>query len=306
VIGTDASKFGRLITAMVTPFDDRLRLDFDAVDRLISHLIQTGTTAVVVSGTTGEAPTLEDNEKRDLLKHVIKRSSAQLKVIMGTGYNSTAKSVKATKEAEDLGADGVLVVAPYYNKPSQAGIIEHFCQIAQETKLPVILYNIPGRTGVNVQSETTIELAERLGNLYALKDSTGSVDQAAEIAGRARHDFRIYSGDDYMTLPMLSVGACGVVSVASHIIGQQIVQMMDDFFAGKLDQARQLHYRWLELFKGLFAVTNPTCIKYALSTMNLCKTNMRAPLVPLNETQRTALDNLLRTNQIGSATTFVR
>jgi 4-hydroxy-tetrahydrodipicolinate synthase len=300
LIGTDASKFGRLMTAMATPFDDDLSLDLLAIDKLVTHLIETGTTSIVVSGTTGESPTLEDSEKRELLGRVIKRADGQAKVVMGTGYNSTAKSIKATREAEDLGADGVLVVAPYYNKPSQIGMIEHFSQIAKATSLPVILYNIPGRTGVNVEVGTTIELSKRCPNLYALKDSSGSVEQAASIAGSARDDFRIYSGDDYLALPFLSIGGCGVVSVASHLIGKPITEMMDHFFAGRLDQARALHYQWLPMFKGLFAAPSPTCLKYALSTLNLCKNKLRGPLVPLDEQQCETMAKLMRAGNISS------
>jgi 4-hydroxy-tetrahydrodipicolinate synthase len=300
VIGTDASKFGRLMTAMATPFDDDLSLDLLAIDKLVTHLIETGTTSIVVSGTTGESPTLEETEKRELLSRVIKRAAGQAKVIMGTGYNSTAKSIKATREAQELGADGVLVVAPYYNKPSQQGMIEHFTQVAGATRLPVILYNIPGRTGVNVEVETTLELSRRCPNLHALKDSTGSVDQSALIAGQARADFRIYSGDDYLALPFLSIGGCGVVSVASHLIGKPLTEMIDHFFAGRLDQARSLHYEWLPLFKGLFVAPSPTCLKYALSTLNLCKNKLRGPLVPLDEKQCETMAKLMRAGNISS------
>jgi 4-hydroxy-tetrahydrodipicolinate synthase len=300
VIGTDASKFGRLVTAMATPFDDDLSLDLLAIDKLVTHLIETGTTSIVVSGTTGESPTLEDSEKRELLTRVIKRAAGQAKVIMGTGYNSTAKSIKATREAEELGADGVLVVAPYYNKPSQIGMIEHFRQVAGSTRLPVILYNIPGRTGVNVEVSTTLELARHCPNLHALKDSTGSVEQAATIAGEARADFRIYSGDDYLALPFLAIGGCGVVSVASHLIGKPMTEMIDHFFAGRLDQARALHYQWLPLFKGLFAAPSPTCLKYALSILNLCQNKLRGPLVPLDEQQCETMAKLMRAGNISS------
>jgi 4-hydroxy-tetrahydrodipicolinate synthase len=185
------------------------------------------------------------------------------------------------------------VVAPYYNKPSQDGLLAHFEAIAKATSLPIVLYNIPGRTGVNVAAETTVELARRCSNLHALKDSTGGVDQAAEIAGKARDTFRIYSGDDYLTLPFLSVGACGVVSVASHIVGKQLQQLIAAFFAGKIDESRRLHYEYMPLFKGLFAAPNPTCVKYALATMGICQPHLRLPLVPIAGQQKEALDRLL-------------
>lgn len=219
MIGTDAHTFGRVITAMVTPFDDALKIDYKALEKVIDHLIKNGSDTLVVSGTTGESPTLDDSEKKELLKAVVAHAKGRAKIVMGTGSNDTVKSIKASLEAEALGADGLLLVAPYYNKPNQEGLLAHFEAILKETGLPGILYNIPGRTGINVSVDTTVELSQRCRNLHALKDSTGSVDQSGEIAGLAREDFRIYSGDDYLTLPFLAVGACGVISVASHIIG---------------------------------------------------------------------------------------
>lgn len=295
MIGTDAPLFGRVITAMITPFDESDKIDFKAVEKLVNHLIDTGTSTIVVAGTTGESPTLDSQEKKELLKNVIEVTGKRAKVIMGTGYNDTRKSVEASKEAEQLGANGLLVVAPYYNKPSQAGLLAHFAEVANNTSLPIFVYNIPGRTGINITSETMIKLAEKHKNIHALKDSTGSVDQTGEIAGVARQDFRIYSGDDYLTLPFLSVGAAGVVSVASHIVGMPIKEMCDAYFDGKLDKARELHYKYLPIFKALFAAPNPTCVKYALSKMGLCKENLRLPLVPLDAQQRATLDKVLDT-----------
>lgn len=300
MIKTDAPIFGRLITAMMTPFDDELKIDVQAVDRLVEHLIATGTTSIVVSGTTGESPTLEDAEKSELLKRVIARANGKAKIIMGTGYNSTAKSMHASQEAESLGADGLLLVAPYYNKPSQGGLLRHFEEIANSTNLPVFIYNIPGRTGVNITAETTVQLANVAGNVHALKDATGSVEQAADIAGKVGESFRIYSGDDYLTLPFLSIGACGVVSVAGHLIGKQISSMMESFFEGKLDQARKLHYECLPLFKGLFAAPNPTCVKYASSVLGLCKAHLRLPLVPLDNQQKEAINKILNAMKLNS------
>lgn len=293
MIGNDAPLFGRLITAMVTPFDDELRVDHKAAQKLVEHLIATGTDSIVVSGTTGESPTLEDDEKKELLRLVLKAAAGKVKVIMGTGTNSTAQTIRKSREAEELGAHGLLVVAPYYNKPSQTGLLRHFEEVASATSLPIFVYNIPGRTGINITSDTMLKMAEDLSSIHALKDSTGSVEQAAEIAGKAKADFRVYSGDDYLTLPFLSVGGCGVVSVASHIVGPQIKQMQEAFFEGRLDAARELHYQHLPLFKGLFAAPNPTCVKYALSVSGLCKPNLRLPLVPLDNAQKETLDQIL-------------
>lgn len=304
MIGNDASLFGRLITAMVTPFDDELRVDHTASQKIVEHLIATGTDSIVVAGTTGESPTLEDDEKKELLRTVLKAASGKAKVIMGTGTNSTAQTLKKSREAEQLGAHGLLVVAPYYNKPSQTGLLKHFEEVASATSLPILVYNIPGRTGVNITSDTMVRMAELSKNIHALKDSTGSVEQSAEIAGKARSDFRIYSGDDYLTLPFLSVGACGVVSVASHLVGKEIKKMAESFFDGELDLARELHYRYLPLFKGLFAAPNPTCLKYALSAKGLCKQNLRLPLVPLDKSQKETIDEILAQLKTGAHLSF--
>jgi len=294
VIGSDAHTFGRLITAMVTPFDDELKIDHKALEKVIDHLIKNGTDTIVVSGTTGESPTLDDNEKKELLKAVLGHAKGRAKVVMGTGSNDTAKSIKASCEAEQLGADGLLLVAPYYNKPNQDGLLAHYEAILNATSLPGILYNIPGRTGINVSVDTTVELGQRCRNLHALKDSTGSVEQAGEIASKARKDFRIYSGDDYLTLPFLAIGGCGVISVASHIIGKPIKEMITSFLSGDLDGSRALHYEFLPIFKGIFTAPNPTCIKYALSTMGICKPHLRLPLVPLSGQTKENMDRLLK------------
>ncbi len=286
--------FGRLITAMVTPFKaDGSAIDYDQLETLVEHLIKTGSTALVVAGTTGESPTLTDDEKKELLKRTIALVKGRVKVIMGTGSNITAKSIKATQEAEALGADGALVVAPYYNKPSQAGLLAHFGAIASASSLPIIVYNIPGRTGINIAVDTIVELAQNHKNIAALKDSTGNVDQASDIADRAPEHLRIYSGDDNMTLPFLSVGACGVISVASHLAGPQITEMMESFFAGNLDQARALHYKLMPLFKGLFIAPNPTCVKYLLGRKDLISDSLRLPLVPLSASQKASMDLLI-------------
>jgi 4-hydroxy-tetrahydrodipicolinate synthase len=287
---------------MVTPFDDEMEIDYKAVERLVTHLIDTGTEAIVVSGTTGESPTLEEFEKKELLKAVLSVARGRAKVVMGTGSNSTSKSVLASREAEKLGAEGLLVVAPYYNKPTQEGLLAHFSAVAEATALPVMIYNIPGRTGVNINVDTILELASRHANLHALKDATGNVDQTAEIAGIAGENFRIYSGDDSLTLPFLSVGASGVVSVASHVIGPQVKEMITAFFEGRLDDARRLHYDCLPMFKGLFTAPNPTCVKYALGKMGICRPHLRLPLVPLGKQQQEAMDKLIKDKKVAVKT----
>jgi 4-hydroxy-tetrahydrodipicolinate synthase len=298
MIKNETLLFGRLITAMVTPFDDDDKVDFKAVEKIVNHLIATGSDALVVNGTTGESPTLEESEKKELLKAVVALVGKRAKVIMGTGSNITSKSVKATQQAQELGADGALVVAPYYNKPNQAGLTAHFSAIAEATTLPLIVYNIPGRTGINIQNETMVELSRSYKNIHALKDSTGNVEQASDVASAASEDFVIYSGDDYLTLPFLSVGASGVISVASHVVGREICQMQNSFFAGRLDEARSIHYKLMAMFKGLFQAPNPTCVKYILSRLGFCKENLRLPLVPLNSQQKEAMDKLVASYEL--------
>lgn len=306
MINNDAKLFGRLLTAMVTPFKDKLEIDYKATEKLVEHLIETGTTGIVVAGTTGESPTLEDSEKEALLKAVVKQVRGRVKVIMGTGSNVTSKSVKATQKAEALGADGALVVAPYYNKPSQAGLLAHFGEIARATALPIIVYNIPGRTGITITPDTLIELAATHKNIHAVKDSTGNVEIAGDLGGHARQDFLIYSGDDYLTVPFLSVGASGVVSVASHVLGREITEMQNSFFEGKLNVARELHYKLLPMFKGLFAAPNPTCVKYVLAKLGICGESLRLPLVPLSASQREAMDKLAAQYKVDKALTANR
>jgi len=294
VIGTDGSLFGRLITAMVTPFGDDGKIDYKATEAIANHLFKTGTTTLLVCGTTGENPTLTDEEKIDYLKCVVAISKGRGKVIMGAGTNDTEKSVKMAQIAQKEGADGLLIVAPYYNKPNQAGIEAHMKKIALSSTLPIIMYNIPGRTGVTIAPETVLRIAEQCDTIHAIKDSTGTVEHAAEIAAKARHGFRIYSGDDYLTLPFLSVGACGVISVASHVAGEAIHGIMAKFFSGDVDGPRSLHYNYLPLFKGLFAAPNPVCVKYALSKLGLCKEHVRLPLVPLTDAEKETLKQILK------------
>ncbi len=294
MIKTTGDIFGRVMTAMITPFDEDLGIDYKSVEKIVAHLINTGTSTIVVSGTTGESPTLDDEEKKGLLKSVVEFANGKAKVMMGTGSNDTRKSIKLSIEAEKLGAQGLLLVAPYYNKPNQDGLKAHFSAIAKETSLPIVLYNIPGRTGINLTAESTLELAEQYKNIVALKDSTGSVEQAQEVGRLAPNHFRVYSGDDNLTLPFLSVGACGVISVASHVIGSEIKRMIDFFYEGKIDDARALHYLHLPLFKGLFVAPNPTCVKYAMAKMGFCKENLRLPLVPLSDSQKSFMDQLLQ------------
>ena len=285
--------FGQVITAMVTPFKNDLSIDFEAIEKLVNHLIKTGTDAICVAGTTGESPTLTHEEERELCKFVQKIANKKVKIILGAGSNSTATAIESTKAAEKLGVDGVLSVVPYYNKPSQEGLLEHFGQIAKSTNLPIVLYNIPGRTGINMEPQTVSELAKNYKNIIGYKDATGNLENTSQVVQLTPKWFLVYSGDDSLTLPMLSVGAVGVISVASHIVGNEIKDMINSFFTGKIEQAREIHNKLFPLFKELFKAPNPTCIKAALEIRGICKADLRLPLVKLNEKQLDELKEVM-------------
>lgn len=291
-----ANNFGQILTAMVTPFKSDLSIDFESAEKLVNHLIKNGTDTIVVAGTTGESPTLSHEEERELCKFVQKKADGRLKIILGTGSNSTITAVEATKEADKLGVDGVLSVVPYYNKPNQEGLIEHFSQIAKCTKLPIILYNIPGRTGINMQVETTLYLAAKYKNIVGYKDATGNLEQTSELSRLAPKDFLIYSGDDSLTLPMLSVGAVGVISVASHLVGLELKDMINSYFTGKIEVAKKIHHKLFPLFKALFKAPNPICIKAALEMIGICRGDLRLPLVRLSSKEESELKEII--NQI--------
>ncbi len=273
------TQFGYVMTAMATPFDREGRLDERRAAELARRLANGGSESLVVAGTTGESPTLSDQEKIALFRLVKEAVGDRAKVIAGTGTYDTAHSIHLTKEAARAGADGILLVNPYYNRPSQDGLYAHFRAVAESTALPVILYNIPGRTGVNCLPETVARLAE-VDNIVGIKEATGSLDQASEVRKRTPRDFLIYSGDDSLTLPMLAVGGTGVVSVASHLAGEEIGKMIRAFHAGDISTALALHLRLWPLFKVLFITTNPVPLKAAL---RLAGFDAGAPRLPLVE-----------------------
>ena len=285
--------FGQILTAMVTPFKSDLKIDFESTEKLVDHLIKTGTDGIVIAGTTGESPTLSHDEERELCKFVKKCAGNKVKIILGAGSNSTQTAVEATKEAEKLDVDGILSVVPYYNKPNQSGLLKHFGEIAKSTSLPIILYNIPGRTGINMDPVTTADLAYKYKNIIGYKDATGNLEQTSMVIQLAHDEFLIYSGDDSLTLPMLSIGAIGVISVASHIVGNEIKEMINSYFAGKINSAKEIHNKLFLLFKALFKQPNPTCIKAALEILGICKSDLRPPLVKLNENELNELKQMI-------------
>ncbi|QQE76186.1 4-hydroxy-tetrahydrodipicolinate synthase [Brevibacillus composti] len=286
------ARFGRLVTAMVTPFDEQLKVDCEKTERLIDHLLATGTEALVVSGTTGESPTLSAEEKLELFKHVVSYAKGKCHIIAGTGSNDTASSIQITQAVEQLGVDGVMLVTPYYSRPSQEGIYQHFKALAESVKLPVMLYNVPGRTSVNMTAETTLRLAE-LPNVVCVKEASGNLSQMATIIEHAPEGFELYSGDDGLTLPVLAIGGVGVVSVASHVVGREMTEMIAAFFQGELKQAAALHRKLLPVFEGLFAYPSPGPTKAALEKLGVAAGGVRLPLVELTEQEKAFVYSLL-------------
>lgn len=289
--------FGRLITAMVTPFDGAGEINWEAASRLVDYLIEEQKSeALVVCGTTGESPTLSDEEKLELFAFVLEKAAGRCKIIAGTGSNNTRHSIHLTKEAEKIGVDGVLLVVPYYNKPNQEGLYQHFAAIAGETSLPVILYNVPSRTGVSMSAKTTLRLAE-IPNIVATKECA-SVDQVTWIASACPPDFRVYSGDDSAGLAALAVGGYGIISVASHVVGAEMAEMIHAFISGNVQRAGELHRKLFPVFKGLFEcpqpLPNPSAVKYALGLRGQNVGSVRLPLIPPTEAEAAFIAGLLK------------
>lgn len=280
--------FGQVLTAMVTPFDQNGEIDFDATENLVNYLIQNGTDGLVVAGTTGESPTLSTEEKLDLFKFVVDVVDKRIPVIAGTGSNNTRASISLTKAAEKTGVDGIMLVAPYYNKPSQEGLYQHFKAIADATTLPVMLYNIPGRSVVNLSVDTVVQLSQ-IDNIVCIKEASGDLDAIAEIISRTSSDFIVYSGDDSMTLPILSIGGTGVVSVASHIIGKEMQEMITNFKNGRIQAAAYTHRNLLPTIKALFTAPSPAPVKAALNLNGVNVGGVRLPMIPLTDEQENAL-----------------
>ncbi|MDF2946034.1 MAG: dihydrodipicolinate synthase [Bacillales bacterium] len=286
-------EFGRVLTAMVTPFDVSGEIDFSLTEVLIEHLIANGTDTLVVAGTTGESPTLSSDEKLKLFKFVVEKVNKRIPIIAGTGSNNTKASIELTKKAEEIGVDGVMLVVPYYNKPNQQGIYEHFKAIAEATKLPVMLYNIPGRSVVNMSVETVVKLSQ-IDNIFAVKEASGDLNAMTEIISNAKEGFVLYSGDDGITIPVLSIGGHGVVSVASHVIGNEMQTLVKLFLEGKNEDAAKLHQKLLPIMKGLFIAPNPVPVKAALQSIGVNAGTVRLPLVPLEDNQVKFIENLLK------------
>ncbi|MEJ8764923.1 4-hydroxy-tetrahydrodipicolinate synthase [Oceanobacillus sp. HCA-5259] len=284
--------FGRLLTAMVTPFDKHGEVDYGRTSKLIEHLLDTGTDGLVVAGTTGESPTLTTREKVELFKYVVKEVNGKVPVLAGTGSNNTRASIELTREVESIGIDGIMLVVPYYNKPSQEGLYQHFSQIAASTSLPVMLYNIPGRSSVNMTPETIIRLSQ-VDNIVSVKEASGDLDAVSQIIEETGDDFSVYSGDDGMTLPILSIGGTGVVSVAAHVIGKDMRAMVQNFLDGNVTEAAGIHRRIVPVVKALFQAPSPSPVKEALNEINVPVGSVRLPLIPLSDVEKANLTQTL-------------
>ena len=279
--------FGRLLTAMVTPMNQDGSINYEAMADFADWLIDNGSDGLVVCGTTGESPTISTEEKLELFRTVVKRVNKRVPVIAGTGSNNTAGTIELTKAAEATGVDGFLVVGPYYNKPPQEGFYQHFKAIADVTELPVIVYNVPGRTSSNILPQTVVRLAQDCKNIVAIKEAAGCVSQVAELYSVLPENFSIYSGDDLLILPFMSVGATGLISVVSNTGGQLLQDIMQAYEAGKVKEAMDLNAKMLPVAKAMFITTNPIPVKEAVSMLTPINAGpVRLPLVPMSPAEK--------------------
>ncbi len=287
----------RMITAMITPYDKKLEVNYHKVTELVEHLIENGSEGIVVCGTTGESPVLTREEKLQLYSIVKETANGRIPIFAGTGSNNTRQTVELSREAEKLGVNGIMLVTPYYNKPSQQGLYEHFKTVAEAVGLPVMLYNVPGRTSANLQPATVKHLSE-VENIIAIKEACGDMDQVSELIRLLQGSLTVYSGDDSITLPMMAIGAHGIVSVASHIIGRQIKSMIESFINGDTSKAAKIHSDLFPIFKGLFITSNPVPLKAALNLMGMEVGGLRLPLVPATKDEQEKIKYLLTSHGI--------
>ena len=290
-------QLGRLLTAMVTPFNEEGMVDYEQTKRLAQALLNSGSEGLVVSGTTGESPTLSREEKLRLFAEVKSAVGERGTVIAGTGSNNTAQSLELTKEAERIGVDACLLVVPYYNKPAQEGLYQHFKTIAQGTNLPCILYNVPSRTVTSLSAHTAIKLSW-IDNIIGEKEASGNLGQISKIISEAREDFLVWSGNDSDTLHILALGGYGIISVASHLVGNQIKEMIDSIASGKIDEAASIHRHLLPLIDAMFVVSNPIPVKYALNHVGFNVGKPRLPLTEPDEKSATLIKDTLKRYQI--------
>lgn len=292
--------FGQVLTAMVTPFDQNGHVDFNKTRSLVNYLIANGSDGLVVAGTTGESPTLTNNEKLDLFRFVAQVANGRAAIIAGTGSNSTHTSIELTQQAEATGVDAVMLTTPYYNKPSQEGLYEHYKAVAQATSLPVMLYNVPGRSAVAIAPETIIRLSE-VSNIVSVKEASGDLDAMTEIISKTSDNFTLYSGDDSLTLPVLAIGGNGVISVAAHVIGSEMQEMITCFNNGDVKRAATIHQETLPVMKALFKQPSPSPVKAALNMMGINVGDVRLPMIPLTDEENHQLKQMLPSAKVTEA-----
>ncbi len=280
------------IVALITPFKNG-EVDYDSLARLIDFHVEKGTDAVLVCGTTGESPTLTFEEHDRVVEFAVKHAGGRIKVIAGTGANATHEAIHLTAHAKEVGADGALLVVPYYNKPTQEGLYRHFREVAKQIDIPIIIYNIPSRTGVEISVETMLRLRKECENIIGSKESVPNMDRISELVSRLGEDFSVLSGDDSLTLPMMAIGAKGVISVANNILPAEIKELTSRALEGDFEGARRIHLSLLDLFKVLFVETNPIPVKTACWMMGMCEKEMRLPLVPMKEENEKKLRRVL-------------
>lgn len=287
------ANLGCLLTAMVTPFDERGEVDYGQAKKLAGALLESGSDGVVVVGTTGESPTLTREEEIRLFAEVKSVVEGRGTIVAGTGSNSTTEAIATTKEAERVGVDACLLVVPYYNRPTQEGLYQHFKTVAENTSLPCLIYNVPTRTATGITAETVVRLAQ-IDNIVGIKEASGDLDQVSRIITATSEDFLVYSGNDNDTLPILSLGGCGVISVASHLVGKQMREMIASAIEGRRAEAAQIHRHLLPLFNVMFVVSNPIPIKHALNHVGFRVGNPRLPLTQADEKAAAAIEDVLR------------
>ena len=290
-------EIGRLITAMLTPFDEKGDVDYDQAKKLALALLDSGSDGVVVVGTTGESPTISWDEEYNLFKEIKAAFGDRGSVIAGTGSNNTAEAIEATKEAEKIGVDACLLVVPYYNKPPQEGLYQHFKSIAENTNLPCILYDVPSRTAVGLSADTCIRLSQ-IPNIIGVKEASGNLAEIARIIEHAREGFLIWSGNDADTFPILALGGYGVISVASHLVGNQIKRMINEFLDGNVGESAKIHRYLMPLFERLFVMSNPIPLKYAVNQIGFNVGKVRLPLVGPDEKTAAAIMQVVKEYEI--------
>lgn len=292
-----SKKFTGALTALVTPFTkDGSAVDYNSLERIVEEQIEAGINGLVPCGTTGESPTLTHEENNEVVKFVVQKAAGRVPVVAGTGSNSLAEAMEMTEAAHNNGADGALIVCPYYNKPTQEGIYRHFKALSQ-IGIPVVVYNIQGRSGVNIATDTLVRLAEE-PNIVAVKEASGNIGQMMEVIQRTPDDFTVLSGDDGLTFPLVALGGDGVISVASHLVPSQIVEMINTLKAGNVQAAREIHYKYLSIFNDIFVETNPLPIKTAMAMRGLCEESFRLPLCEMRPENREKLATLLKNYQL--------